>query len=253
MVHRSPGALRVFGRAADDVHDRHVLGVTARDRIGRRKFTYAECRYDGGHSAQSPVPVGRVTGVELVGAAYPPDGGMCDDVVQKCEVVVAGDAEDLGDSEFGEAVQQVVADGVIGISGPGDAISHKHDGTRGPNCSGRHAVSPIVRAMAIKESRDIVIEASPEEILDVIADFEAMPEWSDPHQSAEVLETGDDGRPSKVKMKVRTAGITDEQVVAYTWSGNEVTWTLVSSGQQKSQDGKYTLVPQDDGTLVKMQ
>jgi uncharacterized membrane protein len=110
--------------------------------------------------------------------------------------------------------------------------------------------------MAIKESRDIVIEASPEEILDVIADFEAMPEWSDPHQSAEILETGDDGRPSKVKMKVRTAGITDEQVVAYTFSGNEVTWTLVSSGQQKSQDGKYTLIPTGpDGadTLVKME
>jgi hypothetical protein len=107
--------------------------------------------------------------------------------------------------------------------------------------------------MAIKESRDIVIEASPEEILAVIADFEAMPRWSDPHQSAEILETGDDGRPSKVKMRVRTAGITDEQVVAYTWSGNDVSWTLVSSGQQKSQDGKYTLVPQGESTLVKME
>jgi uncharacterized membrane protein len=108
--------------------------------------------------------------------------------------------------------------------------------------------------MAIKESRDIVIEASPEKILDVIADFEAMPEWSEPHQSAEILETAADGRPSKVKMKVRTAGITDEQVVAYSWSENAVSWTLVSSGQQKSQDGKYTLVPQgDDNTLVKME
>ncbi len=108
--------------------------------------------------------------------------------------------------------------------------------------------------MAIKESRDIVIEASPEEILDVIADFEAMPEWSDPHQSAEVLETGDDGRPTQVKMKVKVAGITDEQVVAYTWSGNEVSWTLVSSSQQKAQDGKYTLVPKgDDKTLVKFE
>lgn len=111
----------------------------------------------------------------------------------------------------------------------------------------------MVRAMAIKESRDIVIEASPEEILDVIADFEAMPDWSEPHQSAEILTTGDDGRPSEVRMKVRTAGITDEQVVAYTWGDNEVTWTLVSSGQQKSQDGKYTLVPKGDNTLVKME
>jgi uncharacterized membrane protein len=108
--------------------------------------------------------------------------------------------------------------------------------------------------MAIKESREIVIEASPEEILDVIADFEAMPEWSGPHQSAEVLETGADGRPSQVKMKVKTAGITDEQVVAYTWSGNEVSWTLVSSAQQKSQDGKYILVPKgDEETLVKFE
>jgi hypothetical protein len=104
--------------------------------------------------------------------------------------------------------------------------------------------------MAIKESRDIVIEASPEEILDVIAHFEAMPEWSGPHQSAEILETGDDGRPSKVKMKVKVAGITDEQVVAYAWGDNVVSWSLVSSSQQKAQDGKYTLAPKGDDTLV---
>ena len=51
--------------------------------------------------------------------------------------------------------------------------------------------------MAINETRDIVIEASPEEILDIIADFEAMPESSEPHQSAEILETGDDGSRAK--------------------------------------------------------
>ncbi len=54
-------------------------------------------------------------------------------------------------------------------------------------------------------------------------------------------------------MKVKTAGITDEQVVDYTWTGNKVSWTLVSSGQQKSQDGKYTLVPKGDKTLVKIE
>ncbi|OSC22857.1 cyclase [Mycobacterium vulneris] len=107
--------------------------------------------------------------------------------------------------------------------------------------------------MALKESREIVIEASPDEILDVIADFEAMPEWSEPHQSAEILDTGDDGRPRQVKMKVKVAGITDEQVVAYAWGDNVVSWKLVSSSQQKAQDGKYTLVPQDNATLVKFE
>ncbi len=107
--------------------------------------------------------------------------------------------------------------------------------------------------MAIKEAREIVIEASPEEILDVIADFETMAEWSGPHQSAEVLERNTDGRPTKIKMKVKAAGIIDEQVMAYTWGDNKVSWTLVSSRQQRSQDASYTLIPDGDRTKVKFQ
>lgn len=105
--------------------------------------------------------------------------------------------------------------------------------------------------MAISESREVVIEATPQEILDVIADFDSLKEWSSAHQSAEVLNTGDDGLPREVKMKVKTAGITDEQVVAYTWGDNTVSWTLVSSGAQRAQDGKYVLTPEGDKTRVK--
>jgi hypothetical protein len=107
--------------------------------------------------------------------------------------------------------------------------------------------------MAINETREIVIEATPEEILDVIGDFDAVTEWSPPHQSAEVLERHTDGRPAKVKMKVKAAGITDEQVVAYTWSKNKVSWKLVSSTQQRSQDASYTLTPDGDKTKVKFE
>jgi ribosome-associated toxin RatA of RatAB toxin-antitoxin module len=104
--------------------------------------------------------------------------------------------------------------------------------------------------MAISETREVVIEASPEEILDVIADFESMTEWSPPHQSVEILERASNGRPTKVKMRVKAAGITDEQVIAYTWGDNEVSWILVSSGQQRSQDASYTLTPYGDATKV---
>ena len=107
--------------------------------------------------------------------------------------------------------------------------------------------------MAINETREIVIEASPEEIIDVIADLEAAPEWSPPHQSVEILETDSDGRPTKVKMKVKAAGITDEQVLAYSWGDNEVSWSLISSGQQRSQDASYTLTPDGERTKVKFQ
>lgn len=107
--------------------------------------------------------------------------------------------------------------------------------------------------MAINETREVLIEASPQEILDVIADFGSMTEWSPAHQSAEVVEKDADGRPAKVKMRVKAAGITDEQVIAYTWGENKVSWTLVSSGQQRSQDASYTLTPDGDATRVKFE
>lgn len=105
--------------------------------------------------------------------------------------------------------------------------------------------------MATRDSREVVIEATPEQILDVIADVESTPSWSPQYQQAEVLERFDDGRPKKVKMKVKAAGLTDEQVLEYTWGPNKVTWTLVSAGQLKAQDAGYTLTPEGDATRVR--
>jgi ribosome-associated toxin RatA of RatAB toxin-antitoxin module len=105
--------------------------------------------------------------------------------------------------------------------------------------------------MATSDSREVVIEASLDEILDVIADVESTPSWSPQYQSCEVLDAYDDGRPRQVKMKIKTAGISDEQVVEYTWSDDSVSWTLVSAGQLKSQDASYTLTSEGDKTKVR--
>lgn len=105
--------------------------------------------------------------------------------------------------------------------------------------------------MATSDSREVVIEATPQEILDVVADVEATPTWSPQYQRAEILESYDDGRPKQVKMTVKAAGLTDEQVIEYTWSENKVSWTLVSAGQLKAQDASYTLTPDGDKTKVR--
>ncbi|STZ52323.1 cyclase/dehydrase [Mycobacterium senegalense] len=60
--------------------------------------------------------------------------------------------------------------------------------------------------MATSDSREVVIEATPQEILDVVADVEATPSWSPQYQRAEILESYDDGRPKQVKMTVKAAG-----------------------------------------------
>lgn len=104
--------------------------------------------------------------------------------------------------------------------------------------------------MAVSDTRHVVIDATPEEVLAVIADVESVPEWSPQYLSAEIVEAHDDGRPRRVKMKVKAAGLTDDQVVDYTWTGHSAAWTLVSAGQLRSQDAKYTLQP--DGAKTKV-
>jgi ribosome-associated toxin RatA of RatAB toxin-antitoxin module len=105
--------------------------------------------------------------------------------------------------------------------------------------------------MATSDSREVVIEATPQEILDVVADIDATPSWSPQYQSAEVMDTYDDGRPRRVKMTIKAAGITDTQVIEYTWTENKVSWTLIRATQLKKQDASYTLTPDGDKTRVK--
>jgi ribosome-associated toxin RatA of RatAB toxin-antitoxin module len=105
--------------------------------------------------------------------------------------------------------------------------------------------------MATSDSREVVIEATPEEILDVIADVEATPTWSPQYQKAVVLSRHPDGRPNQVEMTVKAAGLTDVMVIEYTWTDSSVSWTLVKSGQLKQQDAGYTLTPDGAKTRVK--
>jgi uncharacterized membrane protein len=104
--------------------------------------------------------------------------------------------------------------------------------------------------MAITEDRDITIEASADEIMDVLTDLESLTEWSSSHQKVEVLERDDQGRPAKSRQVVKVVGVSDEQVLDYTVHDDGVSWTLVSSKQQRAQEGRYTLTPNGDSTDV---
>jgi ribosome-associated toxin RatA of RatAB toxin-antitoxin module len=101
------------------------------------------------------------------------------------------------------------------------------------------------------ESREIVIEATPDEIMDVLFDLESLTEWSPTHQKVEILERDAQGHPSKSRQVVKIVGISDEQVLAYSTHHDGVSWTLVSSsGQQRAQNARYTLTAEGDCTRV---
>ena len=112
------------------------------------------------------------------------------------------------------------------------------------------AVTGYRPGVAITESREIVIHATPDEIMDVLVDLESLTQWSSTHQKVEVLERDEQGRPRRSRQVVRVVGVNDEQVLDYVIHDDGVGWTLVSSKQQRAQEGRYTLTPEGDSTRV---
>ena len=105
--------------------------------------------------------------------------------------------------------------------------------------------------MAEQSTQSIVIEAPPAEVMAVIADFPAYPEWVSAAKKVEVVEAGEDGRGRRVHFVLDAGAVKDDYVLDYTWDGDRrVTWTLVQGQMQKRQDGSYTLVETDGRTEV---
>jgi ribosome-associated toxin RatA of RatAB toxin-antitoxin module len=105
--------------------------------------------------------------------------------------------------------------------------------------------------MADQTTSDIVVDAGAEQVMAVIADFDAYPTWATGVKQTEVLEEGPDGRPKQVRFLLDAAPIKDEYVLAYDWDGDRsVTWTLVQGKVLKGMDGAYQLDPDGAGTRV---
>ena len=103
--------------------------------------------------------------------------------------------------------------------------------------------------MADQTTASITVDAAPADVMAVIADFEAYPQWSDAVKEVSVLETGADGRPDQVWFRIDSGPLKDSYVLAYDWRGNEaVSWRLVESKLLKALDGSYLLADRGDGT-----
>jgi uncharacterized protein YndB with AHSA1/START domain len=105
--------------------------------------------------------------------------------------------------------------------------------------------------MADQSTQSIVIDAPPADVMAVIADFAAYPEWVAAAKKVEVLEDGEGGRARQVHFVLDAGAVKDDYVLEYTWTGDsKVTWTLVKGQMQKRNDGSYSLTEIDGGTEV---
>lgn len=102
--------------------------------------------------------------------------------------------------------------------------------------------------MAEQTSSSIVVDAPAADVMAVIADFAAYPEWAKGVTVADVVSSFDEadpearGRAKEVYFSLDVAPIKDEYTLGYVWSGDrQVTWTLVEGKMLRSLDGAYIL------------
>ncbi len=109
-----------------------------------------------------------------------------------------------------------------------------------------------LRGMPDQSTQSIIINAEPQAIMDVIADFSAYPQWALAVKKAEVVIPGGDDRAERVRFSLDAGLIKDEYVLDYVWSldGLTVAWELVEGQLQKAQHGSYVLEPAGAATNV---
>ena len=105
--------------------------------------------------------------------------------------------------------------------------------------------------MAEQTTSSIIVDATPAQVMAVIADFPAYPEWAQGMKQAEVVKEGADGRAEQVHFELEATPIKDSYTLAYDWQGDRsVSWHLVQGKMLKAMEGSYTLAPQVGGTEV---
>jgi ribosome-associated toxin RatA of RatAB toxin-antitoxin module len=103
--------------------------------------------------------------------------------------------------------------------------------------------------MAEQTESSITVTATPQQVMKVIADFEAYPQWTGAVKEAKVLRTGADGRAQEVRFVLDAGAIKDTYTLDYDWDGdNGVSWTLVEADILKAMSGSYRLLANPDWT-----
>ncbi|NVI86301.1 SRPBCC family protein [Actinomadura sp. BRA 177] len=106
--------------------------------------------------------------------------------------------------------------------------------------------------MADRTSSSITVKAGKAEIMAVIADLEAYPDWASGIREFTVQETGEDGRALRGRLTFDGGPFSDTVGLAYTWEGDDrVTWELVEPGTVVTGlHGTYALAEGGGGTEV---
>lgn len=96
----------------------------------------------------------------------------------------------------------------------------------------------------------IEIAASPDEVMAVISDVAAYPEWVQAMKQVDILSSHADGLPEQARIRLEHSVVSDTYTLEYDWQPASVSWHLVEGQLLKAMDGTYDLEPSSTGTKV---
>lgn len=106
--------------------------------------------------------------------------------------------------------------------------------------------------MAIRATREILIEAPRAVVMDALADVSAWPSYSSMHKHVDVVDRYPDGRPHHVRVKVRVLGLSDTEMLEYCWGPDWLVWDAQPTSQQYAQHVEYRLADEGESTRVRV-
>lgn len=97
--------------------------------------------------------------------------------------------------------------------------------------------------MAAQTRSSIGVAASPAQVMAVIADLEAYPQWTSSVREVQVLAVdGVSGRAREARFVLDAGPIKDTYTLSYEWAGDEqVRWSLVEGGLIRVLEGSYSI------------
>nr|BAQ21937.1 hypothetical protein [Streptomyces versipellis] len=96
-------------------------------------------------------------------------------------------------------------------------------------------------------TRSVVIDAKPEKVLAALHDVPSYPTLQDDIEFAEVLESDDRQRPTRIHVVLSAFGLKIEQVLACEHTDLRMSWQLVDGGVITRNDAEYVLTETGDG------
>lgn len=117
MVEDAIGPVIIGVGPTDYTNDRQVLAAGTGNSVQDAEPAHSESDNTGAHAPGARVAVGGVPGVELVAAADEVEPRLGDQVVQEGQVEVAGDGEDVVDTDLDKPPSQVAAERAVASGG----------------------------------------------------------------------------------------------------------------------------------------